>query len=94
MARRKTEAQLFRQLRIIDYAFGLVLVAMAIVIAFFFKKPIDESWYQFILLFFGILLINYASQKYFQENPKIFRIVLWVLVLISLAGLLVLALFL
>lgn len=86
--KKKTDSQLFKELRITT-----IIIALAMIIIFiagFLMKDIGEYWYRFVLLITGLLLLSYAFQKYLQENPKIKTVLLIILIILALAGLIVL----
>ena len=84
--KKKTDSQLFKELRIINYIFGLAMIIVFAVTTFIFTEPLGDYWYEFILLFLGIMLISFASQKYFQEHPKARMALMWILTILALLG--------
>jgi len=85
--KKRTDAQLFRELRI-----NTTIIALAIIIIFiagFFMKDIGEIWYRFILFISGMLLLSYTSQKYLQEHPKVRIIIMWILFALMLIGIII-----
>lgn len=75
----KSDEELFRNLRTSTLTTGMVMVMVSVVTIF--TKYLGEYWYRTILLFSGLLLVSYSSQKFLQEHPK-FRNVL----IVSLSG--------
>ena len=82
--KKKTDAQLFKELRIINLIFGLAMII--IFVAGFFMKDLGEYFYKFALLIIGLLLLSYASQKYLQEHPKVRNALMWILIILALLG--------
>ena len=81
---KKTEAELFKELRI-----NTLIIASAMIIIFivtFFIESLGDTWYRVALLLGGLLLISFSFQKYLQENPKIRTIVMWILLALVVFG--------
>lgn len=75
---KKTDAQLFKELRINTIILAVMMILIFILTTFIFKDILEVIWYQFMLLLFGVLLLSHTFQKYFQDNPKIRSIIMWV----------------
>jgi len=85
--RKRTESQLFRELRI--NTFILAIAMIVIFIASFFLKDVGEYMYSFFLLVLGLLLLTYSSQKYLQEHPKVIAALMIILIILALLGVVV-----
>ncbi len=84
---KRTDTELFKELRINVFILGAV--AVILFIAGIIWKDLGSYWYNIVLLFIGILLISYAGQKYLQERPKLRIFLMWVLALLVVAGIVV-----
>ncbi len=91
--KKRTDTQLFRELRIINYIFGLAMIIVFVVTTFIFTEPLGNYWYGLVLLMLGILLISNASQKYLQEHPKVRIALIWILIILALLGVVVFFMF-
>jgi len=84
---KKTDAELFKELRINILIIGLAMIIIFIVT--FFIESLGDTWYRAALLLGGLLLISYSFQKYLQENLKVRTIVMWVLLGLAILGVIV-----
>ncbi len=91
--KKKTDAQLFKELKIINYIFGLAMIIVFAVTTFIFTESLGDCWYGFILLILGIMLISFSSQKYLQEHPKVRTALMWILIILVLLGVIVFFMF-
>jgi len=85
--KKKKDAELFKELRI-----NTLIIAGALILIFivgFFLINLGEFWYRMVLLFAGLLLISYSSQKYLQEHPKVRMGLMWVLLALAVLGVIV-----
>ena len=83
---KKTDTQLFKELRINTLIIGILMIIIFLATIFIFTELLEAIWYQFMLLIMGLLLISYSLQKYFQENPKVRSIVMIALLILVLLG--------
>ncbi len=81
---KRTDAELFKELR--ANTFGLGLIAIAIAITGLIWKGLEEIFYGFMLWLIGFLLISYSGQKYLQEHPKTRMIIMYVLIGLLVLG--------
>jgi hypothetical protein len=88
--KKRTDAQLFKELRIIVLIIGVAMIIVFLATTFVFTEPLGDYWYKFVLLALGFLLIIYSLQKDLQENPKAMKIVMWILLILALLGIVVL----
>ena len=84
---KKTDAELFKELRINILIIGLAMITIFIVT--FFIESLGDTLYRAALLLGGLLLISYSFQKYLQENLKVRTIVMWVLLGLAILGVIV-----
>lgn len=84
---KKTDAELFKELRINTLFVGVAIIIVYIVTVF--TDSLGDYWYRMVLLFAGILLISYSCQKYLQEHPKIRTTLIWALLIFMLLGVVV-----
>ena len=85
--KKRTDAELFRELRINTFMLGIAAVIIFVVGLIW--TELGVYWYSIILLFIGILLISYSGQRYLQEHPKFKKVLMWVLSLLVIAGIVV-----
>ncbi|MFC1786422.1 hypothetical protein ACFLY8_00080 [Halobacteriota archaeon] len=84
--KKRTDAELFRELRIISIIFGIAMIIVAVVTIF--MESLGDYWYRLVLFFMGWLLISFSSQKYLQEYPKVRVVIMWILVALTLLAVL------
>jgi len=84
--KKKTDAQLFKELRRTSIIIGVVIVVSYFILTF---TDSFSSSYNFIILLMGIFSIIYGSQKYIQEHPKVRIALMWILIILALLGVLV-----
>jgi hypothetical protein len=84
--KKRTDAELFRELRIISLIFGIAMIIVAVVTIF--MESLGDYWYRLVLFTMGFLLISYSSQKWLQEHPKVRVVIMWILVALMLLGVL------
>jgi len=82
--KKRTDTQLFKELRTLNYIFGLAMII--VFVAGFIMKDLGEYWYRFVLLITGFLLLSFASQKFLQEHPKVRIALMWILIILALLG--------
>jgi hypothetical protein len=83
---KKTDAQLLKELSINVIVLAAVMIIIFIVTTFIFTGILEEVWYRFMFLIIGLLLLSYSFQKYFQENPKVRSIIMWILLALVILG--------
>jgi hypothetical protein len=89
--KKKTDAQLFKELRI-----NVIIIGLAMIIIFvvgIFMIDLGDYWYRFVLLIGGLLLLSYAFQKYLQEHPKVRIALMCILIILALLGVIVFFMF-
>lgn len=84
---KKTESQMFKELRINTLIVGIAMIIIFLVTTFIFKEALETTFYQGMFVILGVLLISYSLQKYFQKNPKIRNIALVILTILVLLAL-------
>lgn len=84
--KKRTDAELFRELRIISIIFGIAMIIVAVVTIF--MESLGDYLYRMVLFVMGWLLISFSSQKYLQEHQKVRVVIMWVLVALMLLGVL------
>ncbi len=82
---KRTDKDLFRELRVEVFSLGLIAIAVAI--AGLLWKGMEEIFYGAMLWLIGILLIIHSSKKYLQEHPTVRISLLLILVILTIAGL-------
>jgi hypothetical protein len=82
--KKRTDAELFRELRIISIIFGIAMIIVAVVTIF--MESLGDYWYRMVFFPIGFLLISFSSQKYLQEHPKIRAYLIGILIALSLLG--------
>jgi hypothetical protein len=88
---KRTDAQLFKELRI-----NTTIIALAMIIIFIvgiFMRDLGDYWYRFVLLIGGILLLSYTCQKYLNEHPKARAALLIILIILAILGLIMFFIF-
>lgn len=83
LRKKRTDAQLFKELRVMNYIFGLAAIIIAVV-GFFWKDL--GFFYNMALFFIGLMLITYAGQRYFQKHPKVISALIWILLALAILG--------
>lgn len=60
--KKRTDVELFRELRIISLIFGIAMIIVAVVTIFIIY--LLDYGYRLVLIVIGFLLISYSSQKW------------------------------
>jgi len=90
--KKRTDSELFRELRIISIMLGIAMIIVSVVSIF--MESLGDYWYRMILLTLGLLLISFGSQKCLQEHPKIVAYLMVILAALPLLGVVVFLFFL
>jgi hypothetical protein len=83
LRKKRTDAELFKELRIMNFIFGLTAITIAVV-GFFWKDL--GFFYNMALFFIGLMLITYAGQRFLQKHPKVITALIFILLALAIAG--------
>ncbi|PIN68861.1 hypothetical protein COV93_07795 [Candidatus Woesearchaeota archaeon CG11_big_fil_rev_8_21_14_0_20_43_8] len=82
--KKKTDDQLFKELRSNVTIIAFAMMTVAIITSFI--PPLGDYWHQVVMFCLGLLLLGYCSQRYLQNNPKIRSALLWLALTLFLFG--------